>query len=82
MLPKDEDERTILPKELLFEVFSHLHPEDLCCAAQVNKLWKTVADDDELWRRHCHKRYVQENSLNSLAVGTFQSLIQLGRLCT
>jgi hypothetical protein len=44
-----------VPEEVLLLVFGFLGGDDLRSIAQVNKRWRRVAGDDELWRRLCFK---------------------------
>ena len=41
-----------LPEDLLKQIFSYLSPEDLCAFCRVNELWRSIAEEDILWRRH------------------------------
>lgn len=47
------DPFTLLPKEVGLRVLGYLDAISLGKAAQVSKLWKSLADDDLLWRRMC-----------------------------
>ncbi|KAI9028090.1 quinon protein alcohol dehydrogenase-like superfamily [Phycomyces nitens] len=49
------DFTVILPIELSIKIFTYLDAQSLCNAAQVNKRWKKVADDDILWHRMCEQ---------------------------
>lgn len=44
---------SLLPKELAFMVLSNLEPKDLLRAAQTCRYWKSLCDDNLLWREKC-----------------------------
>lgn len=44
-----------LPPEISFKILSYLDSTSLCRAAQVNKKWKLLADDDVVWHRMCEQ---------------------------
>lgn len=44
----------MLPAGVVLEILRYCAPEELCRAALVCKLWKSIADQDSLWRCHCH----------------------------
>jgi len=44
---------SIAPKEMALKIFSYLDAQSLCHAAQVNRSWRQLADDDVLWHRLC-----------------------------
>ena len=45
----------VLPTELSIQIMSSLDTFSLCQAAQVNKRWRSLADDDELWHLMCRQ---------------------------
>lgn len=47
-----------LPEELLRQVFSYLSPEDLCAFCRVNELWRSIVEEDAMWRRHIPEKPV------------------------
>ncbi|KAG6853699.1 hypothetical protein C0991_002234 [Blastosporella zonata] len=49
-----------LPREVSLKVLSYLDATSLCRAAQVTKRWKTLADDDVLWRGICEQHIGQK----------------------
>ncbi|KAF2732350.1 WD40 repeat-like protein [Polyplosphaeria fusca] len=44
-----------LPAELGFKILSYLDPTSLCKAAQVNRRWRHLADDDVVWHKMCEQ---------------------------
>ncbi|XP_062510280.1 F-box/WD repeat-containing protein 7-like isoform X2 [Corticium candelabrum] len=44
---------SLLPRELAFIVLANLEPRDLLRAAQTCRYWKTLCDDNLLWREKC-----------------------------
>ena len=42
-----------LPQEIAFQILSYLDAISLCCAAQVSKRWKLLADNDVVWKMIC-----------------------------
>jgi F-box/WD-40 domain protein MET30 len=49
------DPAAVLPHEVMLKVFGHLDATSLCRAAQVSHAWKSLADDDILWRGICEQ---------------------------
>ncbi|KAL0092499.1 quinon protein alcohol dehydrogenase-like superfamily [Phycomyces blakesleeanus] len=49
------DFTVILPIEISIKIFTYLDAQSLCKAAQVNKRWREIADDDILWHRMCEQ---------------------------
>lgn len=47
------DPFALFPREVSLKVLSFLDPLSLGKAVQVSKDWKTLADDDILWRGMC-----------------------------
>lgn len=47
------DPFSLLPREVNLRILGYLDAISLGRAAQVNKSWKALADDDLLWRRMC-----------------------------
>lgn len=45
----------MLPPELSFKILSYLDTYSLCKAAQVNRAWKQMADDDVVWHKMCEQ---------------------------
>ncbi|KAE9406476.1 WD40 repeat-like protein [Gymnopus androsaceus JB14] len=54
------DPFTVLPREIALKVLCHLDATSLCRAAQVTKKWKSLADDDILWRGICEQHIGQK----------------------
>ncbi|KAJ4488237.1 F-box/WD repeat-containing protein pof1 [Lentinula aciculospora] len=54
------DPFTVFPRELSLRVLSYLDATSLCRAAQVTKKWKSLADDDILWRGICEQHIGQK----------------------
>jgi F-box and WD-40 domain protein MET30 len=50
----------VFPREVALQVLSHLDAYSLCRAAQVTRLWKSLADDDALWRGICEQHIGQK----------------------
>ncbi|XP_052073277.1 F-box/WD repeat-containing protein 8-like [Mytilus californianus] len=44
-----------VPREVAIKIFEPLDLKDLCRCSQVSKSWKSLADDELLWCRICHK---------------------------
>ena len=44
-----------LPTELGFKILCYLDTTSLCQAAQVNRRWRQLADDDVVWHRMCEQ---------------------------
>ncbi|KAF8061462.1 WD40-repeat-containing domain protein, partial [Lyophyllum atratum] len=49
-----------LPREVSMKILGYLDATSLCRAAQVTKRWKTLADDDILWRGICEQHIGQK----------------------
>ncbi|KAG5652948.1 hypothetical protein H0H81_002956 [Sphagnurus paluster] len=49
-----------LPREVSLKILGYLDATSLCRAAQVTKHWKTLADDDILWRGICEQHIGQK----------------------
>ncbi|RCH79584.1 hypothetical protein CU098_002104, partial [Rhizopus stolonifer] len=49
------DFATVFPSEITQRIFTLLDASSLCAAAQVNKHWRRLADDDRLWHRMCEQ---------------------------
>ena len=54
------DPFSVLPHEVSLRVLAHLDATSLCRAAQVSKKWKSLADDDILWRGICEQHIGQK----------------------
>ncbi|KIK63872.1 hypothetical protein GYMLUDRAFT_162248 [Collybiopsis luxurians FD-317 M1] len=54
------DPFTVLPREVVLKILGHLDATSLCRAAQVTKKWKSLADDDILWRGICEQHIGQK----------------------
>lgn len=54
------DPFTVFPREVSLKVLGYLDATSLCRAAQVTKKWKTLADDDILWRGICEQHIGQK----------------------
>ena len=50
------DPFSVLPSEVSLKILGYLDATSLCRAAQVSKKWKTLADDDILWRGICEQQ--------------------------
>ncbi len=51
---------TVLPREVSLKVLTYLDATSLCRAAQVTKHWRSLADDDVLWRGICEQHIVSK----------------------
>ncbi|KAL0578456.1 hypothetical protein V5O48_003557 [Marasmius crinis-equi] len=49
------DPFSVFPREVSLKVLSHLDATSLCRASQVSRKWKSLADDDILWRGICEQ---------------------------
>lgn len=54
------DPFTVLPRELSLKILAYLDATSLCRAAQVSKHWRSLADDDILWREICQQHIGQK----------------------
>jgi F-box/WD-40 domain protein MET30 len=54
------DPFAILPREVSLKVLGYLDATSLCRAAQVTRKWKSLADDDILWRGICEQHIGQK----------------------
>ncbi|KAJ3742066.1 WD40-repeat-containing domain protein [Lentinula detonsa] len=54
------DPFAVLPREISLKVLRYLDATSLCRAAQVTKKWKSLADDDILWRGICEQHIGQK----------------------
>ncbi|KAI0702323.1 hypothetical protein BC835DRAFT_1404390 [Cytidiella melzeri] len=54
------DPFSVLPSEVSLKILGHLDATSLCRAAQVSRKWKTLADDDILWRGICEQHIGQK----------------------
>jgi F-box/WD-40 domain protein MET30 len=54
------DPFSVLPREISFKILGHLDAITLCRAAQVSRQWKSLADDDILWRGICEQHIGQK----------------------
>ncbi|KAI9566530.1 WD40 repeat-like protein [Boletus coccyginus] len=54
------DPLTVLPREVSFKILAYLDATSLCRAAQVSKHWRSLADDDILWREICQQHIGQK----------------------
>ena len=57
-----------LPREVGLRVFRYLSPKDLCNCCLVSQDWRSIADDNLLWREKCHESGVQVSGSNPTAV--------------
>jgi len=46
---------TALPRELAIMILRHLDTVSLCKAAQVNRLWRDLSEDDQVWKHMCRQ---------------------------
>ncbi|KAI8811357.1 quinon protein alcohol dehydrogenase-like superfamily [Cladochytrium replicatum] len=44
-----------IPSEIAFKIFQYLDAKSLCHAAQANRRWHKLADDDVVWHRMCRQ---------------------------
>ncbi|EGN96221.1 hypothetical protein SERLA73DRAFT_94297 [Serpula lacrymans var. lacrymans S7.3] len=54
------DPFVVLPREVSLKVLRNLDATSLCRAAQVNTHWRSLADDDILWRGICEQHIGQK----------------------
>lgn len=54
------DPFTVFPREVSLKVLGYLDATSLCRAAQVTRKWKSLADDDVLWRGICEQHIGQK----------------------
>lgn len=54
------DPFTVFPREVSLKVLAHLDATSLCRAAQVSRQWRSLADDDILWRGICEQHIGQK----------------------
>ncbi|XP_013413586.1 F-box/WD repeat-containing protein 8 [Lingula anatina] len=54
-----------LSREVALNIFQHLSLTDLCRCAQVSRSWKSIAEDEHLWCKICH-RYGYETSSKTI----------------
>ncbi|CAL1703759.1 unnamed protein product [Somion occarium] len=54
------DPFTVLPREVSLKILGYLDATSLCRAAQVSRQWKSLADDDILWRGICEQHIGQK----------------------
>lgn len=54
------DPFSVFPREVSLKVLGYLDATSLCRAAQVTKQWKSLADDDILWRGICEQHIGQK----------------------
>ncbi|XP_014186986.2 F-box/WD repeat-containing protein 7, partial [Haplochromis burtoni] len=67
---------SLLPKELALYVLTFLAPRDLLQAAQTCRSWRTLAEDNLLWREKCREEGISESSRHrrsSAAVSEWKS---------
>lgn len=50
----------VLPREVSLRILAYLDATSLCRAAQVSKHWRSLADDDVLWREICQQHIGQK----------------------
>src|SRR6266498_855899 len=66
-----------LPREISYKILSYLDATSLCCAAQVSKSWKCMADDDVVWHKLCE----QHIDKKCYKCGWGLPLLERGRRC-
>ncbi|XP_063775467.1 F-box only protein 48 [Pseudophryne corroboree] len=49
----DSDYINCLPPEMIFKILTYLDVQSLCKIKMTCKYLKEIAEEDELWRRHC-----------------------------
>ncbi|KAF9821571.1 hypothetical protein IEO21_00417 [Rhodonia placenta] len=54
------DPFVVLPREVSLKILGYLDATSLCRAAQVSRQWKSLADDDILWRGICEQHIGQK----------------------
>lgn len=54
------DPFAVLPREVSLKILGYLDATSLCRAAQVTKRWKTLADDNVVWRSICEQHIGQK----------------------
>ncbi|KAI0648210.1 WD40-repeat-containing domain protein [Trametes meyenii] len=54
------DPFAIIPREVSLKILGYLDATSLCRAAQVSRQWKSLADDDILWRGICEQHIGQK----------------------
>ena len=54
------DPFTALPREVALKILAYLDATSLCRAAQVSKHWRSLADDNILWREICQQHIGQK----------------------
>jgi F-box/WD-40 domain protein MET30 len=54
------DPFVILPREIALKILGYLDATSLCRAAQVTRRWRSLADDDFLWRGICEQHIGQK----------------------
>jgi len=54
------DPFAVLPREVSLKILGYLDATSLCRAAQVSRQWKSLADDDILWRGICEQHIGQK----------------------
>lgn len=54
------DPFTVLPREVSLKILGYLDATSLCRAAQVSRQWRSLADDDILWRGICEQHIGQK----------------------
>lgn len=54
------DPFNVLPREVSLKILAYLDATSLCRAAQVSKHWRSLADDDILWREICQQHIGQK----------------------
>ncbi|KAF8553413.1 WD40 repeat-like protein [Imleria badia] len=50
----------VFPREVSLKILAYLDATSLCRAAQVSKHWRSLADDDILWREICQQHIGQK----------------------
>ncbi len=48
----------LLPDELSMRIFSFLGVQELGVVCSVCKIWKSFAEDDQLWTQLCQERFL------------------------
>ena len=56
------DPFSVLPREICLKILGYLDGTSLCRAAQVSKRWKTLGDDNVLWKGICEQHIGQRCS--------------------
>lgn len=65
-----------LPREVAVKIFKHLDVVDLCRCAQVSRIWRSLAEDELLWHRHCCQMGLANDTSSSLEKCDWKSYLR------